>query len=271
MGVRFPWGAALTAVLVLEGAALPTRAVPPRDTRPPVCVQERGPFVAAPLLLEYYRDLPEPGEGDDAGPARLEKALAAFHRMVAARYTEATLQRLLLCPDDTVRRAAVLALSRLGTLKSNPALAARLHDGDPVVWQTASAALWQVWLRGDTEANCRELQRLMGLRDGAKVLDGLNALILNAPQFAEAYNQRAILHFQIGDFRKAVSDCEKVLQLNPYHFGAQSGMAEAYLRLRQPRKALQAYRAACKINPNINGIQDTIRDLEQALGEDGKK
>lgn len=273
MGARFPWGAAVTAVLFLGGGARPAWAVPRPDTRPPVCLQARGPFVAAPLLVEYYREVPEPEEGDDprAFAARRAKAVAVFQRKVAARYAEGTLQRLLGCPDETVRRAAVLALGRLGTLKSNAGLAGRLHDGDPAVWRLATEALWQVWFRGDTEANCQELQRLMGLRDGAKVLAGLDALILKAPQFAEAYNQRAILHFGLGDYRKAVSDCEKVVQLNPYHFGARSGMAQAYLRLRQPRKALQAYRAAYQINPNLDGVSEAIRALEEVLGEDGKK
>jgi tetratricopeptide (TPR) repeat protein len=272
MDARFPWKAAL-AVLLLGGGAVSARTVTGPPSRPPLLAPERGASVGTSLLAEYYRDLPEPDEDEDprAWAARLEKPLRTFRRKVAARYTEGTLQRALVCPDDTVRRAAALALHELGTMESNQALAARLHDGDPAVRQMASAALWAVWLRGDTEANVKELQRLMRLRDAGKALTGLNALILKAPRFAEAYNQRAILHFANGDFRRAIADCEKVLQLNPVHFGAASGMAQAYLRLHQPRNALKAFRAAQKINPNLDGVADAIRALERALGEEGKK
>jgi hypothetical protein len=41
--------------------------------------------------------------------------------------------------------------------------------------------------------------------------------------------------------------------------------------LRQPKAALKAYRAAFQINPNLDGVEDTIRALERALGEEGKK
>jgi tetratricopeptide (TPR) repeat protein len=267
------WRACLAAVVLLGGWAVPVPALPLPDTRAPIAVRERGAYVSAPLLVEYFRELPELREGDDPREwaARMEKAIQAFQKKVAARYTEGTLQRLLGCPDAAVRRAAVLGLGQVGSMQSNQALAGRLHDEDPEVWQLASDALWAVWFRGDSAANVKELQRLLRVRDEAKALAGLDALIQKAPDFAEAYNQRAIRHFQSGDYRKAVADCEKVLRLNPHHFGAQSGMAQAYLQLRQPRQALKAFRAALKTNPNLQGVEETIRALEHALGEDGKK
>ena len=272
MSTGLPWRAGLAAVLLAAGAGTaPARPRP--DTREPLCAQPRGAFVSSALLVEYYNELPEPGEGDDprAWGARMGKALAAFKKQVAGRYTEGTLQRLLDCPDETARRAAVLALGLVGSMASNEAVAGRLRDDDPAVRRLAADALWSLWFRGDTEANNRELQRLIGLDDDNKAVAGLDELIKKAPRFAEAYNQRAIRRFMAGDYRRAIADCEKVLQLNPYHFGAQSGMAQAYLRLRQPRAALKAYRAAYQVNPNLDGVEDTIRALEQALGEEGKK
>jgi tetratricopeptide (TPR) repeat protein len=267
-----PWKA-VAAALYLGACVGPAQALPLPDTRAPVASRERGAYVCTPLLVEYFRELPELRQGDDPRDwaARLQKALGRFREKVAARYNEATLQRLLDCPDETARRAAVLALGQLGTMKSNQAVAARLHDDDPDVSHVAADALWSIWFRGDSEANVRELHRLLHVRDGPKAVAGLDDLIRKAPQFAEAYNQRAIRHYQGGDFRKAIADCEKVLRLNPYHFGAQSGMAQAYLQLRQPRHALKAFRAALKINPNLDGVEETIRALEHALGEDGKK
>ena len=60
-------------------------------------------------------------------------------------------------------------------------------------------------------------------------------------------------------------------KLNPYHFGAQSGMAQCYMHLRKAKAALKAYREAFRLNPNLEGVEAAIRDLEKALGEEGKK
>ena len=63
----------------------------------------------------------------------------------------------------------------------------------------------------------------------------------------------------------------KVLQLNPQHFGAMSGLAQCLLNLRQFPEALKAYRKAYKLNPNLAGVEDAIRMLENALGDEGPK
>jgi tetratricopeptide (TPR) repeat protein len=104
-----------------------------------------------------------------------------------------------------------------------------------------------------------------------KALTGLNALIKKTPRFAEAYNQRAILHFRSGQFEKAVADCLVVLKLNPHHFGAASGLGRSYMQLKKPRAALKAYRAAYRINPSMADVSEAIRVLENLLGEEGKK
>jgi Tfp pilus assembly protein PilF len=139
------------------------------------------------------------------------------------------------------------------------------------VRQLAHDALWSLWFRGDSPEHCRELQRLMRQRDPRRALVGINALIHKAPSFAEAYNQRAILFFRLEDFGSSIADCETTLKLNPLHFGAASGMAQCYMKLKKPRAALKAFRAAFRVNPHIQGIEDTIRTLEDVLGEEGKK
>jgi tetratricopeptide (TPR) repeat protein len=115
------------------------------------------------------------------------------------------------------------------------------------------------------------LQRLSRLRDREKALAGLDALVQKAPNFAEAFNQRAIVTFRLKQFDRSIADCEKALQLNPYHFGAQAGMAQCYLQLRKHKAALKAFRHALRINPTMEGIAETIRALENALGEEGRK
>jgi tetratricopeptide (TPR) repeat protein len=259
--------------LLFGGCVLPAQALPRFAERDPICIQPRGADVGKALLIEYYNRLPEPREGDDpaATAARLEASLETFKKRVGDRYTEGTLLRLLGASDERARQAAVLALGMLGTMKANAGLADRLHDDDLMVRQLASDALWAVWFRADSVDNNRELQRLMRQRDNDKAVAGLDALVRKAPDFAEAYNQRAIRYFQMKEYQKSAADCEKVLELNPCHFGALSGLAQCHLSLRKPRSALKAYREAFRLNPNLEGVEETIRALENTLGEEGKK
>jgi tetratricopeptide (TPR) repeat protein len=225
------------------------------------------------LLIEYYRRIPERKDNEEAETwaVRLQEALDGFKQEVKARYSEGTLQRLVAGPNAEARRAAVVALGLVGTMGSNKAVAQRLHDGDAQVRQLATDALWALWFRAGSDAQNQELQRIMRLRDPDEALQGFQALIKKAPKFAEAYNQRAILWFRLEEYQKSIADCEATLKLNPYHFGAQGGMGQCYMKLRKPRGALKAFKAALRLNPNLEGVEDTIRTLEDVLGEEGKK
>src|SRR5581483_3022008 len=191
------------------------------------------------------------------------------------RYEEATLERLLSHAAAEVRQAAVLALGLLGTMQVNVAVATRLHDDDATVCQLACDALWSLWFRGDAPDHARELQRLMrhelNERNAAQVLDRYAALIKRAPAFAEAYNQRAIVHFRLEAFASSIEDCHKVLNLNPVHFGAASGMGQCYMKLNKPLAARRCYRKALRINPTLDGVREMIESRERTLGEEDRR
>ena len=234
--------------------------------------------MATALLLQFYRQRPErkPGETGGAWGRRLEAGLKQFKAAVEERYTEGTLLRLLAGGDAETRQAAVLALGLCGTMKANAALAGRLRDDDPDVRRMASDALWPIWFRADSPENNEELQRLMRLSTASdfapnQLLQRFFELVKRAPRFAEAYNQRAILYFRLGDLRHARQDCERVLKLNRYHFGAASGLAQCFMKQKRLRAALRAYRRAYRLNPNLDSIRQAILSLERMLGEEGKK
>ncbi len=222
------------------------------------------------LLVEYYQQIPE-GRSAVKPKMTRKEALEVFKQRIAERYTEGTLLRILSHGDNVSRRAGLLALGLLGSSKACPGIAACLHDEDREIAQTASDTLWTLWFRADIPANNAELQRLARVRDRDKSLAGLTALIERAPEFAEAYNQRAIVYFRLKKFDRAVSDCEKTLALNPQHFGAQAGLGQCYMQMRKHRAALRAFRAALRINPHMDGVAETIRALENALGEEGRR
>ncbi len=277
MRVAGRWQAAVLAGLVLGGTAAPGRACrgPWHEPSP---LREGGAEVGMAILVEFYKELPrrQGGEKAEAWAERLQQGLNGFKKKVAGRYTEGTLQRLLDCPKALTRRAAVVALGLTGTPDSTPPVAAMLHDNDAKVRQLAVDALWLLWFRADKPANNKELQRLRKLAgepdgDPGAVLAGLGGLIRKAPRFAEAYNQRAILHYRAGRYEEAIADCRTVLKLNPFHFGAASGLAHAYMKIKKPKAALKAFRNAYRINPGMQEVGEAIRFLENVLGEEGKR
>jgi tetratricopeptide (TPR) repeat protein len=230
-----------------------------------------------PLLLQYYQLLPGPrADGRPIeGTREFRKGLTRFKRAVQARYNESTLQRLLRWDIAEVRQAAVLALGLVGTMKVNTNLAGCLHDDDGTVRRLASDALWSLWFRADTPQNNAELQRIILMRPedvGAEIIFAAFAKLLRtAPRFAEVYNQRGILHFRCGQHSRAVADCDRALRLNPCHFGAASGLGQCFMKQKKFRAALRGFRRALRINPNLDGVRETIASIERLLGEEGKR
>jgi tetratricopeptide (TPR) repeat protein len=223
--------------------------------------------VSMPLLVELYDRLPElrPGDDEELWAAGVQEALREFRTAVRERYTEGTLQRLLQSPDIKTRRATVLALGLIGTMDSNPLLAAVLHDRDPIVQRFAADTLWEVWFRGGTAEQNWQLRQAVAQSDSAKARAELDELIRVAPHFAEAYNQRAIWFFKRGEYARAADDCETVLRLNPYHFGAAAGLGQCCMKMGKPRTAIRAFRTALEINPALEHLHDTIRSLQEAI------
>ena len=224
--------------------------------------------MSTPLLVEAYLKLPQPQAGDDPDllQSGMQEAMREFRDEVRARYMEGTLHRLLVSSQDTARRAAALSLGLVGTMKSNAPLAAALRDPDTLVRKFAADSLWEVWFRGGTTEQNSQLREATALGDAAQITAALDELIREAPDFAEAYNQRAVVLFRRGDYARSVHDCEAALRLNPYHFGAASGMGQCFLRMNKPRAALRAFQQAIEINPDLVNLQETIRGLEAALG-----
>jgi len=167
----------------------------------------------------------------------------------------------------------VLALSLIGDFGSREAVGKALRDPDPVVSRLASHACWAVWFRADTPENNQRLQTIAQTIGSAASADELAAtveevtvLIKTAPNFAEAVNQRAIAYYLTREYRKSIDDCQRAVKLNPYHFGALSGMGQCYQRLGDTARALDAYRRALKVNPNMEGLRETIYELEHSEG-----
>ncbi len=193
---------------------------------------------------------------------------AAYAATVSERYSVGTLQRLATTGDRMARRAAVFALGLVADYQANASLGRAMNDDDRGVRLLAENGIRTLWCRAGNERQQRTLEAIIALNGERRFQDAIDQatrLIDEIPWLAEAWNQRAIALFSIGRFVESIHDCEQTLEINPYHFGAASGMAQSHLQLSNRTAALECFRRALKLNPNLEGVRAHVLYLQRTL------
>lgn len=90
----------------------------------------------------------------------------------------------------------------------------------------------------------------------------LNALTRLAPDFAEAWNASATLHFVRHEYGNAVDDISRALALEPRHFNALAGLGIILERVERPGPALEAWLRVQALYPDFQGAIEAIERLE---------
>jgi len=186
-----------------------------------------------------------------------------------AHWTLEELVSLLHSSSDDMVKVAATCLGMVGSYGCCPALAATLHHPDSVVVSVAELALWQIWFRSGPPDACGELHhaaRLMAEDRYDAAVAALDGVIAAAPEYAEAYNQRAIAGYLDERFPQAAADCRQAVRLNPTHFAALAGLGHCFAQLGRYRDALGAYRGALRIHPRMAGVRQSIRQIRSVLG-----
>ncbi len=132
------------------------------------------------------------------------------------------------------------------------ALLEDLKNSDELIRKKATSELWRIWFEEKGIAGLEAIRRSenwlqAGEIDRAEAV--LNKLIEDLPDFTEAWNRRAVLYYTLGQYRKAAKDCEMVVKLNPFHFGAWHGLGLCYVGLGEDREAILAFQKTLEIQP----------------------
>jgi tetratricopeptide (TPR) repeat protein len=164
-------------------------------------------------------------------------------------------------PPPTVDGARARQLDELfARLKST-----RLEeDGDEIV-----AQIWKLWLQsGDPmiDAKMQQVVLVMG-QAPALAMPILDDIVRQKPDWAEGWNKRATVLFLTGEYDRSLADIERVLALEPRHFGALAGIGLIRIEKGQTREALAAFRRALAVNPFLRERLGLIPALEKELGE----
>jgi tetratricopeptide (TPR) repeat protein len=205
----------------------------------------------------------------DVEPLLERQDLPGLIRLLGRRYPCADICALLAGPDADARKVAALALALVGNAEAVPVLARHLKDPDPMVNQMAEHALWSIWFRGGTrEANDRLLAGVECVNNQQleDAVDHFCAAISLFPGFAEAYHQRAIVHYLRERLDESLRDCRLAVELMPCHFGAWSAMGHCHALRGDLEAALGCYRQAADINTHLGCIRELIAELESNPG-----
>ncbi|WEK50457.1 MAG: tetratricopeptide repeat protein [Candidatus Kaistia colombiensis] len=103
-----------------------------------------------------------------------------------------------------------------------------------------------------------------------RAFDYLDAVTTMRPDYVEGWNRRATLFFLQNDYGKALSDLDKVLALEPRHFGALAGLGMILNEIDRKKEALLALKKAIAIDPYLDDqVRDAIKTLEPQI--DGRE
>ena len=137
---------------------------------------------------------------------------------------------------------------------------------DPLQARLLVQAIWETWTASEDPALDALMARglsQMQQRDLDGAVATFTTLIEKAPDFAEAWNKRATVHWMRGDHDASVADIQKTVALEPRHFGAWSGLGMIFEERQQYEPAIRAYEECLKHNPHAEGLRAHIEDLKR--------
>jgi tetratricopeptide (TPR) repeat protein len=200
-------------------------------------------------------------------PLLARKDLPGLLALLKSNWRPEQIRDLLRSPHTDAKKVALLALALVGPTCCTEELAHHLKDPDPLINDLAEHALWAIWLRSGKTCEANELvcrgAAALNDRDFPRAIELFNQAIHCDPDFAEAYNQRAIAWYLWEDYPKSIADCRRVIRRMPCHFGAWAGMGHCHAHLGEIAPAIECYEKALSINPHLTCIKETVRELKK--------
>ena len=170
-----------------------------------------------------------------------------------------------LSPDAEARRAIVME-ERAKTLDELFAELARTRS--PADARLIEGRIWSEWMRSGSatvDLMMAWAARSAGSDSQGVALDYLDQIILMVPDYAEAWNRRATLHFLRGDYDLSIRDIEETLAREPRHFGALAGLGQILVRQDRPQLARDAFARVLAVYPANRNVQEALAQLEEVL------
>jgi len=122
------------------------------------------------------------------------------------------------------------------------------------IWVDSGSASVNLLLRRGSEASAKGNPKM------ARKM--YNHAVDLAPEFAEGWARSARLALTQKDFNRALNESLKTLSLEPRQFYTLWTLGNALEALNRPEEALEAYREANKLYPELKAVKDRLGELE---------
>ena len=131
--------------------------------------------------------------------------------------------------------------------------------------------IWSIWNEHPTNNKLTErlefgieLMQYGNYNYALKVFDNI---IVTDPKWPEAWNKRATVYFLMSQFTNSLNDIDKVLDIEPRHFGALSGQARIFIKLQKYEKAIKSIERALKFYPSFKS-GEMIPEIKKLIREE---
>jgi len=133
-------------------------------------------------------------------------------------------------------------------------------------------AIERVWLHSGSATIDLLMERSIRAMAEKKVdlaLKLLDHVVELAPDYTEAWNRRAYVHFVRNDIQRALGDLRRTLALDPHHFKALDGLGQILREIGQKKAALQAFKGLLDVHPYWSGAKQAVEELERDVDGQG--
>lgn len=133
---------------------------------------------------------------------------------------------------------------------------------------TIEEEIWDAWLVSGSPTVDIMMKRGLEYQesqDAQSARDMFDRALAVKPDYAEAWNRRALLFFNDGKYDEAIADLESTLTYEPRHFGAWIGLGMIFESIDRPDAALKAYRKALEIHPHAAAAQQGEKRLSRTV------
>ena len=122
------------------------------------------------------------------------------------------------------------------------------------IWIDSGSASVNLLLRRGTDASAKGKPKL------ARKM--YNHVVDLSPDFAEVWARSARLALTQKDYNRALNESLKTLALEPRHFYTLWTLGNVFEALNRPDDALEAYREANRLYPELKAVKDRLEQLE---------
>jgi tetratricopeptide (TPR) repeat protein len=193
--------------------------------------------------------------------ARLFVYLLALLLFTAAGEAQTTREE----GNPTIPAVARLKPAQIRAEQLDKLFARLIKSKDASDAQRIEQSIWELWMTSDSptaDALLAQAMKASAANQTAAALTILDNLIAVHPDYAEAWNKRATVYFLIGRYGDSLKDIDKVLELEPRHFGALSGLGMIRRKQGDLAAARAAFTEALGYNPHMEAVKRALEEID---------